>query len=252
MIDSPNQLQADPQTRQRRKLDQHKVADHGGRVIGTLLGAMLKSLVTKVTVIAVLALIAYFGVARVAHLPSVFNPHTTIFTPHTTITAAAVMTKLTEIEQVHVATATFKVDDKVTQSVEPIPCFFICNKMQLQGTGTDDDILDLSTLSQDNVEVNPDRSSVILWITPPAIGPADLDPVNCSISSSHGILNGPTQGIHNNPNGYRPLFAEAETQIHDQALRDPALLAAGEQSTRALLTRILRTIGVKEVTVNFV
>ena len=38
----------------------------------------------------------------------------------------------------------------------------------------------------------------------------------------------------------------------DQALRDRALLETGEQSTRALLTRILRTIGVRQVTVDFV
>lgn len=233
MIHLPDQRQADSQTSQAArhskltKLHKHNVADHGGRVLGTLLGTMLKSLVTKLTLAAMLALIAYFGVARVTHLPSMFNPHTTIFTPHTTITTSAVMTKLTEIEQVHVATATYKVNVKITQSVGIIPCFFICNQMQLQGSGTDYEILDLSTQSQSDVEVNADRSSLMLWIPPPAIGPAPLDPANCDISSNHGIINGPTQGIHNNPNGYRPLFVEAETQIHDQALRDPALLAAG-------------------------
>lgn len=114
MIHLPDQRQSDSQTSQaaRRsklsKLHKHNAADHGGRVLGTLLGTLLKSLVTKLTLAAVLALIAYFGVARVAHLPSVFNPHTTIFTPHTTIKTSAVMTKLTEIEQVHVATATYK------------------------------------------------------------------------------------------------------------------------------------------------
>jgi len=69
MLHSEGQLQADPQTTQRarrsklREVDKHKVANHGGRVLGTLLVAML-------------ALIAYFGVAKVVHLPSMFNPHT--------------------------------------------------------------------------------------------------------------------------------------------------------------------------------
>ena len=73
----------------------------------------------------------------------------------------------------------------------------------------------------------------------------------CSITSSHGVVNGATQGFRNNPNGYRPLYVAAETQIHDAARQDRALLTAGEQSTRAMLARLLGAVGVKKVTVDF-
>jgi hypothetical protein len=43
----------------------------------------------------------------------------------------------------------------------------------------------------------------------------------------------------------------AENQIHDAALRDPGLLSAGEQSTRELLARLLGTVGIKKVIVDF-
>jgi hypothetical protein len=260
MAHSPDQREADPQARQpagRRalgKLDKRSAANHGGGVIGILIGGLLKSLVAKLVLASVLAILAYFGViARVAHLPSPFASQAAILKPHATLTTSAVMTKLTEIDQDHVATATYQVNVEITQSVGIIPCGVVCNKMHLQGTGTDDAILDLSALSQSNVEVNPDRSSVTVWIKPPAIGPAVLDPATCcAISSSHGVANSLTQGLHNNPNGYRPLYAAGEAQIHDQAVSDQKLLAAGEQSTRKALAQILATIGVKHVTVNFV
>jgi hypothetical protein len=43
----------------------------------------------------------------------------------------------------------------------------------------------------------------------------------------------------------------AENQIHDAALHDPDLLSAGEQSTRELLARLLGTVGIKKVIVDF-
>ena len=231
---------------------QHTAAKHGGGVLGALIGGLLKSLVAKLVLAAVVAVVAYFGIAKVAHLPSVIGGQE-LLRPHSTITAAAVMTKLTKIEQVHVATADYDVDVKITQSVGVIPCIIVCNQMELVGTGTDDAILDLSTLTPSNVNVNAGQSSVTVWIPAPAIGPAVLDPATCcEISDSHGVVNSLTQGLHNNPNGYRPLYAEGEAQIHSQAVTDSKLLPAGEQKTRSLLAQILGTIGVKHVTVNFV
>jgi Protein of unknown function (DUF4230) len=259
MIYPTIQEQAELQIEQReerrtlRELDKRSAAKHGGGVLGALLGSLLRSMVAKLIFAAVLALLACLGViTKVAHLSSPVTTLPSLATPHTTISISAVMTKLDEIEQAQVATASYQVNEKIAQSVGIIPCWMICNQMQLQGTGTDDAIVDLGTLSSNNVMVNADRSSVTIWMPLPTIGPAVLDPTQCDISSSHGIVNTLTQGLHNNPNGFRPLFAEGEAQIHTQAMRDPRLLAAAEQSTREMLAQILGTIGVRQITVNFV
>ena len=81
--------------------------------------------------------------------------------------------------------------------------------------------------------------------------PADLNAATCSITSTHGVVNSVTQAFRNNPNGYRPLYATAESQIHDTAQRGQGLLTAGEQSTRAMLAQVLGAVGVKKVTVDF-
>ena len=173
------------------------------------------------------------------------------FGSHTTITTTVVLGKLTKIEQVHVATRSYAVDVKITQSVGIIPCFLVCNQMELKGSGTDDAIVDLSRLSKKDVTIDQSTDTVTVRMAAPVIGPADLNPAACSITSTHGVVNGATQQFRNNPNGYRPLYIAAETQVHDAALHDDALITAGEQSTRTMLAQLLDPVGVKKVMVDF-
>jgi hypothetical protein len=215
-------------------------AKHRGNFLGRLLG----SIITKVIVVVVIVLIAAYAlIAKIEKL----NP----FASHTTITTTVVLGKLTKIEQLHVATRSYPVDVKITQSVGIIPCFLICNQMELKGTGTDDATVDLSKLTKQDVSIDQSTETVTVRMAAPAIGPADLDAASCSITSTHGAVNSATQAFRNNPNGYRPLYQAAESQIHSTASRDQALLTAGEQSTRAVLTQVLGVVGVKKVTVDF-
>jgi Protein of unknown function (DUF4230) len=216
--------------------DRERPAKRGGGFLGGLIG-------TVVVVAVIVVAAAYLLVARLENL----NP----FGSRTTISTTVVLGKLTKIEQVHVATRSYAVDVKITQSVGIIPCFLICNQMELTGSGTDDAIVNLATLSKKDVTIDSSTDAVTVRMAPPSIGPASLNPAACSITSSHGVVNGATQQFRNNPNGYRPLYQAAESQIHAAAVRDGALLAAGEQSTRAMLVRLLGDVGVKKVTVDF-
>lgn len=218
--------------------------DQQARPAQSFLGRLANGLMTKVIILVVVILVGVYALlAKVEGL----NP----FGSHTTITTTVVLGKLTKIEQVHVATRSYPVDVKITQSVGVIPCFLICNQMELKGSGTDDAIVDLSQLSQQDVSIDQSTKTVTVRMPAPAIGPAELNAAAASITSSHGAINSVTQDFRNNPNGYRPLYSAAQTQIHHAAQQDQALLTAGEQSTRALLTRLLGTVGVKKVTVDF-
>ncbi|HEX4087972.1 MAG TPA: DUF4230 domain-containing protein [Trebonia sp.] len=211
---------------------------------GSFLGHLLNSLMTKVIVVIVIVLVgAYVLLAKIEDL----NP----FASHTTITTTVVLGKLTKIEQVHVATRSYPVDVRITQSVGIIPCFLICNQMELTGSGTDDAIVNLGALSKRDVSIDQAADAVTVRMAAPVIGPAYLNPITCTITSGHGAVNSVTQAFRNNPNGYRPLYQAAQTQIHAAAEHDRALLAAGEQSTRAMLARVLGAAGVKKVTVDF-
>ena len=217
-----------------------KAANHGGNFLGHLLGSMIGTIIVATVIVGVAA---YLLIAKLENL----NP----FASHTTITTTVVLGKLTKIDQVHVATRSYAVDVKITQSVGVIPCFLVCNQMELKGSGTDDAVVDLGKLSKKDVTIDQSTDTVTVRMAAPAIGPADLNPAVCSITSSHGVVNGATQEFRNNPNGYRPLYVAAETQIHAAALHDRALLTAGEQSTRTMLARLLGDVGVKKVTVDF-
>ena len=217
-----------------------KAAKHSGNFLGHLFGSMIGTIVVIVVIVVVAA---YFLIAKIEKL----DP----FGSRTTISTTVVLGKLTKIEQVHVATRSYAVDVKITQSVGVIPCFFICNQMELTGSGTDDAIVNLSGLSKKDVTIDQSTHAVTVRMAAPTIGPADLNPAACSITSSHGAINSATQGFRNNPNGYRPLYVAADAQIHRAATHDAALLAAGEQSTRALLAQVLGVVGIKKVTVDF-
>src|ERR1700677_4840073 len=217
-----------------------KAAKHRGNFLGHLFGSMIGTIVVVVVIVVVAA---YFLIAKIEKL----DP----FGSRTTISTTVVLGKLTKIEQVHVATRSYAVDVKITQSVGIIPCFLVCNQMELKGSGTDDAIVDLSKLSQKDVTIDQSTGTVTVRMPAPVIGPANLNPAVCSITSTHGVVNGATQSFRNNPNGYRPLYVDAESQIHDAAVHDRALLTAGEQSTRAMLAQLLGDVGVKKVTVDF-
>jgi hypothetical protein len=231
-------------TRQPPVAHGEKAAKHGGNFLGHLFGRMIGRTIAAIIVVVVIAVVAaYLLVAKLENL----NP----FGSHTTITTTVVLGKLTKIDQVHVATRSYAVDVKITQSVGVIPCFLVCNQMELKGSGTDDAIVDLSKLSKKDVTIDQSTDTVTVRMAAPTIGPADLNPAVCSITSSHGVVNGATQEFRNNPNGYRPLYVAAESQIHGAAVHDQALLSAGEQSTKAMLAQLLGAVGVKKVTVDF-
>jgi Protein of unknown function (DUF4230) len=217
-----------------------KAAKRSGNFLGHLFGSLIGTIIVVVVIVLVAA---YLLVAKIEKL----NP----FGSRTTISTTVVLGKLTKIEQVHVATRSYAVDVKITQSVGIIPCFLVCNQMELKGSGTDDAVVDLSTLAKKDVTIDQSTDTVTVRMAAPTIGPADLNPAVCSITSSHGVVNGATQEFRNDPNGYRPLYVAGESQIHAAALKDQALLAAGEQSTRAMLTQVLGVVGVKKVTVDF-
>ncbi len=231
-----------PATKKKRRLTGDKVAEKSAKHGGTFAGHLLGGLITKVVVAVVIAAVAAFLIAdKVGHL----------FNSQTTVQSTVVLGQLTKIEQVHVASRTYPVNVSITQSVGGIPCFFICNHMTLTGSGSDDAVVNLDTLTKKDVSIDQSTKTVTVHLAAPTIAPAVLDPAKTEITNSHGAINSFTQEFRNNPNGYQPLYAEAESDIHKVALQDKALLAAGEQSTRQLLTRILSTVGIKKVIVDF-
>ena len=238
---TPDETRRHPQPAGQQAAPAGQQPERRGNFLAHLFGGLIG---TVIVIVVIVAVAAYLVVAKLEKL----DP----FGSKTTITSTVVLGKLTKIEQVHVATRSYAVDVRITQSVGVIPCFLICNQMELKGSGTDDAIVNLAGLSKKDVTIDQSTDDVTVRMPAPSIGPPDLDPAACTITSSHGIVNSTTQAFRNNPNGYRPLYQQAEAQIHTAAVRDGALLAAGEQSTRAMLAQVLGVVGVKKVTVDFI
>jgi hypothetical protein len=229
----------------------HGVAKYGAGMIGNLIGHLIGSLIGKMITAAIVAMIA--GAAVLHAVSPVPSPGKIVVAqPRAAISASAVMTSLDEIQYAHVASATYDVDVQITHSFWIIPCFFWCDQLRLQGSGHDDAILNLSSLTRTNVQVNQGRSAVTIWLAPPAAGPAELNLAATDVTGHSGIVNDMTRIFRDNPSASKPLYLAALAQIRGQARHDGKLQAAGEQGTRRLLTHLLGLIGVKQVTVNFV
>ena len=142
-----------------------KAAKQGGKFLARLFGSMIGTIIVIVVIVAVAA---YLLVAKIEKL----NP----FGSRTTITTTVVLGKLTKIEQVHVATRSYAVDVKITQSVGVIPCFLVCNQMELKGSGTDDAIVDLSKLSKKDVTIDQSTDAVTVRMAAPVDRPGRPKP----------------------------------------------------------------------------
>ena len=184
---------------------------------------------------------------RLAKIESL-NP----FGSHTTITTTVVLGKLTKIEQVHVATRSYAVDVKITQSVGIIPCFLVCNQMELTGSGTDDAIVDLSELSKQDVSIDQSTETVTVRMPAPTDRPRRPEPGHLL---HHERPRGHQQrdaGLQEQPQRLPPaLRGRGKPDPRRGPEHDQALLTAGEQSTRAMLAQVLGVVGVKKVTVDF-
>ena len=142
-----------------------KAAKHGGNFLAHLFGSMIGTIIVVVVIVVVAA---YLLIAKLENL----NP----FGSHTTITTTVVLGKLTKIDQVHVATRSYAVDVKITQSVGVIPCFLVCNQMELKGSGTDDAIVDLSKLSKKDVTIDQSTDTVTVRMAAPTDRPGRPEP----------------------------------------------------------------------------
>ena len=128
-----------------------EAAKQGGKFLPRLFGSIIGTIIAIVVIVAVAA---YLLVAKIEKL----NP----FGSRTTISTTVVLGKLTKIEQVHVATRSYAVDVKITQSVGIIPCFLVCNQMELKGSGTDDAVVDHPPGGL-VVAVRPDEGVEVQW-----------------------------------------------------------------------------------------
>jgi hypothetical protein len=209
------------------------------------IGHFLAGMAGKFAIGALLALVAYAGIAKLASLPLPVPWGAKPALPSSSV----VLTSITTERKLIVATGHYTATESVGTRLPGILCFFWCNTLTLHAVGTDDAVVDLSGLSTGDIKEA--GTSVAVTVPPATIAPPNVDAAKSQLASSHGIINDLGRIVHDNPNAARPLYAQAQTDIQNAAERDPQLIRMAEQNARDFLTSLLKRLGFREVVVNF-
>lgn len=174
------------------------------------------------------------------------------FRPRTTQSSSTpLLVQVRDIAQYHAATGTFQVLVDVEHSTTDIPSFISGEKTTLFAVGTVDASVDFTQVGPDRVAVSADRTSATISLSPPTLGPAAVDPVRSRVvGEQRGLVQRARSALGDAPTDDRELYALAAQRLGDAA-NGSDLVARAEQNTRTMLTALVGSLGVKQVTVTF-
>ncbi|MFE2526877.1 DUF4230 domain-containing protein [Streptomyces sp. NPDC059382] len=119
------------------------------------------------------------------------------------------------------------------------------------GAGTVSGYVDLGRLDERSVTVNEDRTKATLRLPHAVLGPAALDlDRSYAVSQQRGLLDRLGDLFSDNPAGAQGVQRLAARHI-TEAARDSGLVERTEKNTSAMLEGLLRSLGFKEVTVDY-
>lgn len=119
------------------------------------------------------------------------------------------------------------------------------------GSGSVSGYVDLGGLDERNVTVNGDRTEASIRLPHAVLGTAALDPNRSyAVSKQRGLLDRIGDLFSDNPAGEQAVQKLAVQHI-DAAARDSGLAERAEKNTASMLEGLLRSLGLRKVTVAY-
>ena len=198
---------------------------------------------------AIAAVLVLIVVLSAVHLlPQLRNP----FAETTTETSQPVLLKsITSLSRYEAASGSFEVVVDLTKRTSLLPSFIEGSETLFIGQGTDIAYVDFSTLKNQAIAVNKDRTSVTVTLPKPQLEPAVLN-VNQSYvyAEQQGLFNRIGNFFSGNPNSQQQVYILAAQKIQTAAQQSP-LLPEAEKNTQQMLTGMLTSLGFQHITVTF-
>ncbi len=211
----------------------------GERLMGRLAGV----------VVAIAAVIAGLLVLSSVHLlPQLRNP----FAESTTVRSQpALLKSITALSRYEAASGSFQVVVDLSRKTAFLPSFIEGSETLFVGDGTDIAFVDFSHLAGKAIKVSPDRTAVTVRLPDPRLEPAVLNVRQSYVyAQQQGLLNRIGNFFSGNPNSQQRVYILAQQKIQAAARQSP-LLAEAQKNTRGMLTQMLRSLGFKQVSVDF-
>jgi Protein of unknown function (DUF4230) len=156
-----------------------------------------------------------------------------------------------DLSRYEAASGNFQVVVDLEKDAKFLPDFIRGQRTLFVGVGSVDAYVDFSRIGRDGVTVSGDGNRADLRLPHAQLERAALDTKNSYVfAQRQGLLNRIGAFFSSNPNSQQQVYALAQAKI-EQAAQDTALTARAEQNTRTMLEGMLRSLGFREVTVQF-
>jgi hypothetical protein len=172
-------------------------------------------------------------------------------TEHKDHSPPPILTELREMTDLHAAQAQFEVVIDDEKDVKYIPQVLAGERVQFVAVGTVDAVVDLSTLSAEAINYDPDDNSVIVTLPAPTVGAPVIDHEQSHVMNrDRGLFNRIGGLFSDNPTSEAALYDAASDKMADAAAQS-GLVAMAEQHVEDVLEATITRLGVDEVDVRF-
>jgi Protein of unknown function (DUF4230) len=164
--------------------------------------------------------------------------------------APVILHKLRNVSQYRASSATFSVVIDVEKDVSILPQFIAGSRVIYSGYGTVDASVDMSKLDAAHVVQRAD-GGIVVTLPHAQLEAAVLDPKHSHVNNrDRGLLDRIGGIFVDSPTSERPLERAAIVKM-ERAARRSNLVARAERNTAALVQRLGRAVGVKQIDVRF-
>ena len=162
-----------------------------------------------------------------------------------------ILMELREMTDLHAAQAEFEVVIDDEKDVRYMPAVLAGERVQFVAVGTVDAVVDLSTLTADAIEFDPETNSVIVTLPSPTIAEPVIDhELSHVMNRDRGLFNRLSGLFSDNPTSEAALYEAASDKMADAAAQS-GLVAMAEKHVEDVLEKTITRLGVDEVDVQF-
>jgi hypothetical protein len=162
------------------------------------------------------------------------------------------LVSLADLDEYHAATGSFQVVVDIESDTPYVPSVISGERVQFLATGTVDAYVDFADLGPDAVTLSEDGNSATITLPSPELGEARIDPDESRVlDRDRGLVDRVGDALGDDPTDESALFSMAEDRL-ENAADDSDLLDRAEDGTRDMLTSLAQSLGVEDVTVEFV
>ncbi|MGX6604347.1 DUF4230 domain-containing protein [Micromonosporaceae bacterium Da 78-11] len=189
-----------------------------------------------------------FGLRAVNVLPSFDNP----FADKTTDRSQPVLLQsMRDLSRYVAADGTFQVIVDLQEDKDNIPDFLVNQRTLFVGSGTVEEYVDFSSLSDSALKVDNDTKSIQITLPPPEQSTAALDMTKSYVvAEERGLLNRIGDAFRSDPGKQQKVYQLAQQRI-TEAAASSGLDQRAKDNTEHMLESLFTRLGYTTVTVNF-